>query len=151
MEKTAGPKEELRPLVMVLVTDQYRCERLITAGRRLADRDGRQLEVVNVSCGGTVGDPDAMEHLFRASRERDASMTVHYSRSAGPERFLLRLIERQRPAAVVTGLPGGDSALLPKLWARFSEVDFYMVEDDGELREVTIADQAAASIPSGKR
>lgn len=133
-------------MVMALVTDQRRCERLITAGRLLAERDGCQLEVVNVSCGGVTGDPDAIEYLFRASREQNASMTVHYSRSAGPERFLLRLIQRQRPAAVVTGLPGEGSALLPKLWARFSEVDFYMVDEDGEPREVTIADRAAAGV-----
>lgn len=151
MENTATPAEELLPLVMALVTDQRRCERLITAGRLLADRDGCQLEVVNVSCGGAVGDPEAMEHLFRASREQNATMTVHYSRSPGPDRFLVRLIQRQRPAAVVTGLPGEGSALLPKLWARFADVDFYIVEDDGEPREVTIADRAAASIPGRKR
>lgn len=143
--------EEKRPLVMALVTDQRRCERLITAGRLLADRDGSRLEVVNVSCGGATGDPDAIEYLFQASCRQNAAMAVHYSRGAGPERFLVRLIQRQRPAAVVTGLPGEGSSLLPKLWARFSDVDFYLVDEDGEPREATIADKAAASISGRKK
>lgn len=145
-EKTVTPAEEARPLamVLVLVTDQVRCKRLITAGRQLADRESFRLEVVNVTCGGAGGDPEAIEYLFQASREQDAAMTVHYSRGARPERFLARLIEKQRPAAVVTGLPGEGSRLLQKLWTRFAGVAFYMVEDDGELREVTIADQAKA-------
>lgn len=151
MEKTAAPAEASRPLVMALVTDQYRCERLITAGRTLADREGCQLEVVNVSCGGVGSDPEAIEYLFRASREQDAAMTVHYSRGARPERFLTKLIQRQRPAAVVTGLPGEGSGLLPKLWTRFSQVDFYMVDHNGELRAVTIADRAATTSGSRKR
>lgn len=144
MEMTEVLSEGSRPLAMALVTDQYHCKRLITAGRLLADREGCQLEVVNVSCGGVGSDPDAIEYLFQASREQGATMTVHYSRGTKPERFLTRLIEKQRPAAVVTGLPGEGSSLLQKLWTRFSEVDFYMVGHDGELRAVTIADQARA-------
>ena len=144
METTVATDEAVRPLAMALVTDQYHCERLITAGRQLADRMGCQLEVVNVSCGGAGSDPDAIEYLFRASREQGATMTVHYSRGSRPERFLTRLIQRQRPAAVVTGLPGEGSSLLQKLWTRFAEVEFYMVDHSGELRAVTIADQARA-------
>lgn len=149
--ESTAPAADTRPLAMVLVTDQYRCERLITAGRRLADREGCQLEVVHVSCGGVEGDPQAMEYLFQASRERDAMMTVHYSRGARPDRFLARLIQRQRPAAVVTGLPGEGSSLLPRLWTRFSEVDFYMVDQHGAMRSVTVADRAAVggAAPAG--
>ena len=50
---------------------------------------------------------------------------------------------RASPAAVVTGLPGEGSTLLQKLWVRFEdEVDFYVVDHEGELRPVTLADQA---------
>jgi len=136
------PAADDRPLAMVLVTDQFRCRRLITAGRLLADREGYQLEVVNVAYGGAGRNPDAIEYLFQASRENDASMTIHYSLSSKPERFLGELIQEQRPAAVITGLPGEGSDLLQKLWLRFTGVDFYMVDHDGELRPVTIADQA---------
>lgn len=143
MPMTIEPKRDDRPVIMVLVTDQFRCKRLITGGRVLADRDGAQLEVVNVIAAGAERNPDAIEYLFQASRENDASMTIHYSASARPQRFLGELIQKQRPAAVVTGLPGEGSTLLQKLWMRFEdEVDFYVVDHDGELRPVTLADQA---------
>lgn len=142
MGMTIAPAADTRPLAMVLVTDQFRCKRLITAGRLLADREGYQLEVVNVASDSAGRNPEAIEYLFQASREQNASMTIHYSRSARPERFLGDLIRKQQPAAVVTGLPGEGSDLLQKLWLRFTEVDFYMVDHDGELRPVTIADQA---------
>ena len=122
MPMTIEPKRDDRPVIMVLVTDQFRCKRL-TAG---AERN-----------------PDAIEYLFQASRENNASMTIHYSASARPQRFLGELIQKQRPAAVVTGLPGEGSTLLQKLWMRFEdEVDFYVVDHEGELRPVTLADQA---------
>ena len=116
MPMTIEPKRDDRPVIMVLVTDQFRCKRLITGGRVLADRDGAQLEVVNVIAAGAERNPDAIEYLFQASRENNASMTIHYSASARPQRFLGELIQKQRPAAVVTGLPGEGSTLLQKLW-----------------------------------
>ena len=131
------------PMVLVLVTDQFRCKRLITAGKHLADEGGLSLQVINVASPGAERNPQAIEYLFQASREQDATMTIHYSASARPQRFLGELIQKQRPAAVVTGLPGEGSTLLQKLWMRFEdEVDFYVVDHEGELRPVTLADQA---------
>ena len=94
MSMTIEPKRDDRPVIMVLVTDQFRCKRLITGGRVLADRDGAQLEVVNVIAAGAERNPDAIEYLFQASRENDASMTIHYSASARPQRFLGELIQK---------------------------------------------------------
>ena len=142
MPMTIEPKRDDRPVIMVLVTDQFRCKRLITGGRVLADRDGAQLEVVNVIAAGAERNPDAIEYLFQASRENNASMTIHYSASARPQRFLGELIQEQRPAAVVTGLPGEGSTLLRRLWMRFEKVDFYVVEHGGDLRLVNITDRA---------
>ena len=70
------------------------------------------------------------------------SMTIHYSDR--PEQFLGELIQRHQPAAVVTGLPGQGSTLLQKLWMRFDEISFYVVDHDGSLRMANIADQAQA-------
>jgi hypothetical protein len=125
---------------MVLVTDQFHCRRLIMAGRQLADREGASLEVVNVAAPGAERNPQAIEYLFQTSRDNDAVMTIHYSDR--PERFLGELIQEQRPAAVVTGLPGEGSTLLRRLWMRFEKVDFYVVEHGGDLRLVNITDRA---------
>ena len=125
---------------MVLVTDQFHCRRLIMAGRQLAGREGASLEVGNVAAPGAERNPQAIEYLFQTSRDNDAVMTIHYSDR--PERFLGELIQEQRPAAVVTGLPGEGSTLLRRLWMRFEKVDFYVVEHGGDLRLVNITDRA---------
>ncbi|MCI8815829.1 MAG: hypothetical protein HFF16_09805 [Angelakisella sp.] len=130
------------PMVLVLVTDQFRCKRLITAGKHLADEGGLSLQVINVASPGAERNPQAIEYLFQASREQDATMTIHYSDR--PEQFLGELIQRHQPAAVVTGLPGQGSTLLQKLWMRFDEISFYVVDHDGSLRMANIADQAQA-------
>lgn len=127
---------------LVLVTDQFRCKRLITAGKRLAEEQNLSLQVVNVASPGAERNPEAIEYLFQASREQGAAMTIHYSDR--PEQFLGELIQRHQPAAVVTGLPGQGSTLLQRLWMRFGEVAFYMVDHDGNLRLVNIADRAQA-------
>ena len=46
MRKTARTAEGPPPVTLVLVTDQFHCQRLITAGRQLADQTGTALEVV---------------------------------------------------------------------------------------------------------
>lgn len=142
MYKPVEGTEDTRPVTMVLVTDQFHCHRLIIAGRQLADERDTALEVVNVADPSRTRNPEAMEFLFQASREYDAAMAIHYS--ARPERFLGELIQKRRPTAVVTGLPGEGSDLLRKLWLRFDKVDFYLVERDGSLRPVDVLDKAEA-------
>jgi len=142
MLKTMEAPGDFRPATMVLVTDQFHCQRLITAGRRLADERETALEVVNVADPGRPRNPEAIEFLFQTSREYNASMTIHYSPK--PEHFLGELILERGPAAVVTGLPGAGSDLLRKLWLRFDEVDFYLVDQEGSLRPVDVLDKAEA-------
>lgn len=74
----------LQPLTLVLVTDQFKCERLIRAGRQLAQRDGTTLEVINVAAAGVAQNPEAIEYLYRISKENDAAMMIHYSERALP-------------------------------------------------------------------
>ena len=142
MAKTIENRGNLQPVTIVLVTDQFQCKRLITAGRALSERTGTQLEVVNVAAAGVERNPQAIEYLFSVSRENGASMTIHYSDQ--PERFLGELIRERCPAAVVTGLPGQGSSLLHKIWMRFESVSFFTVDHEGLLRPVTIADRVVS-------
>lgn len=148
MGETTRTPGDLSPVVLTLVTDQFHCRRLITAGRQLADRMEASLEVVNVSDPGRANNPEAIEFLFQASRDHGAAMTIHYS--PRPERFLGELIRERRPAAVVTGLPGEGSSLLRKLWFRFDTVEFYLVDQEGVLRPVSVLDKAEAGRDSSQ-
>ena len=137
---TSRKPQKLYPTVLVLVTDQLSCDRLIMAGRRLADAYGCVLEVQNIARFGSIPDPAAIEHLYQTSRDAGARMAVHYSED--PERSLIQTLAEELPHYVVTGMPGGDSDLLPRLWTRFEYLTFYTVDDAGEMQEVTAVDRA---------
>ena len=126
------------PVTMVLVTDQFECQRLITAGRRLADEAGNSLAVINVSAAGSERNHQALEHLFCVSRENGATMMIHYSDN--PAHFISGSIRDQATMQVVTGLPNQEHSLLHRIWTRFTKVAFYTVDLDGALSLVTRKD-----------
>ena len=70
--------------ILVCVTVQKECQRLILAGKRLADNGGLPLRVLHVAAPGDtlLGSPDAQEalnFLYSLSRETGAEMTLMYS------------------------------------------------------------------------
>jgi len=67
--------------VMVCVTGQLTCERLIRAGAQLAQKEAAELSVVHVARmnQNVLGNPmegEALEYLFSISREFGADMTL---------------------------------------------------------------------------
>ncbi len=70
--------------ILVCVTVQKECERLILAGKRLADSARIPLKVLHVaeSPAQALGSPDAQEalnHLYALSRDTGAEMTILYN------------------------------------------------------------------------
>lgn len=124
--------------LLVLVTDQFNCERLINAGRRLADRHHADMVVVNVSRAPDLGNLEALEFLYQTSKLNGALMEVHYDND--PPRYLEQLIKKQSPSIVVTGMPQQEGSLLQKLWIRFNDTDFYLVTPEGVEQPVTHRD-----------
>ena len=69
------------PKVMVCVTRQKTCERLIRVGERIARENNYELSVVHVVKIGVnfLGNPDegeALDYLFSVSKKAGADMTV---------------------------------------------------------------------------
>lgn len=65
--------------VLVCVTAQKECGRLIEAGKRFAQAEMLPLHVLHVMGEGTVFDPSAQEvlnHLYALARDAHAEMTV---------------------------------------------------------------------------
>ncbi len=67
--------------IMVCVTGQLTCERLIRAGAALAEKERAELSVVHVSRKGQnfLGSPaegEALEYLFSISKEYGADMAL---------------------------------------------------------------------------
>jgi len=67
--------------VMVCVTQQKTCERLIRKGADIRDQQGGRLLVVHVTPTtlqvlGNYSQPDALDYLYEISKSMDAEMTV---------------------------------------------------------------------------
>lgn len=97
--------------IMVCVTVQKTCGRLIRRG--CSERSGPEdeLHVVNVSRSGDKllgarSDQEALEYLYVASREAGASMTVLRSESVLPA--LEKYIREQKISLLIMGTPGRD-------------------------------------------
>lgn len=130
------------PITIVLVTDQFQCQRLIIAGRRLADSAATQLEVINVANPNIPQTPDAIEFLFQVSKEYGATMMVHYSDQ--PEKLIAGLLKEQQPLQVVSGLPQVENSLLHKIWTRFDQISFFTVDHNDTLAPVTLGNRVIA-------
>lgn len=137
--------DELEPRrkqqTLVCVTNQYRCERLIRAGRVVADLSNTDLNALHIAEPSAPFHPsngDALEHLFDVSKQNNAIMTVYYDDDA--LRCLINYIRDHRVMNVITGMPQQENSILKKLWHKFNQknVGFYTVDEEGELHTVEL-------------
>ncbi len=71
----------MKKKVMVCVTRQKTCKRLIEMGQRIANKNNGELSVVHIAKTGTnfLGNPhegEALDYLFQISKNADADMSV---------------------------------------------------------------------------
>ncbi len=119
---------------IVLVTNQFNCERIIRAGRRIADISKTDLLVLNVQDSHYSPNPQALQHLFNVSKENGAIMQVSYSKT--PAKAIIPFIKRYKTQNVLTGLPSSKNSVLQKLWNKFMHIRFFVVDPDGIAQEV---------------
>lgn len=123
---------------MVCVTVQKTCERLIRAGSRYSQGVPHALSVVhvapmNANFLGSERETDALDYLFRISREYGADMDVLRS-----DRPVVTLAEHARKIGakcVVLGAPGDPERadFVTELKARLSDVMIHIVPSDDAL------------------
>ena len=98
-------RAEKKPSVLVCVTGQYDCDRLIKAGHRQAEELGWELRVLCVHT--PVNDlsllSDEIEYLYRTAKELGADMTIAFDRSA--PRFAAGFARKVNARRLVTGIP----------------------------------------------
>lgn len=117
---------------VVCVTNQRQCERLIKAGRVIAEISKTNLTVISVVNPGTKNqDAEALEYLFDVSKQNNAVMSIQYS--TDPLRCIESFIRDNKAINVVTGLRAGQHSILPDLWKRFENTSFFTVTLEGEL------------------
>lgn len=123
------------PATLVLVTDQFACERIIKASRLVANlNQTNELFVLNIMKPDSCANPKALEHLFGVAKEYDAQMTIEFADSV--ESAIIHFVREHHVVCAVTGLPESTASVLVKLWERLPNVTFYTVSQKGTLREV---------------
>lgn len=94
-----------KPSVLVCVTGQYDCDRLIKAGYAYAVVSGWDLHVlcIHTPVNDLSGLSDEIEYLYRTAKELGADMTVAFNHNASQcaADFAKKINARQ----LVTGIP----------------------------------------------
>jgi K+-sensing histidine kinase KdpD len=123
--------------VLVFVTPQPECKKLIEAGKTIAEETGAQLGIMSIfpqnSCFGL--DTQALEKLYEFAKEYDAQMTVYFS-----DDTVLTAVGhtvKYRPSIVVTGFPGENSSHFVEGFHSFLPgTAVSMVDDDGKIYRI---------------
>lgn len=118
----------------VLVTDQFRCERLIRCGRLAADITRSDLYVINLQSSDVPSNPEAIQHLFDVTTQHGGIMQLLYSDHAF--RTISDYIKENKISCVVSGTPGSANSILHQLWGNFPRVHFFTVNENGKMEEV---------------
>lgn len=118
--------------VLVCVTGQKTCERLISEGGRLAKELDAELSVVHVArqngglLGGDIAEAEALEYLFKVSSEHGADMAV--IRSGEVVSTLVHHARKVNAAMMVLGSPRKTNRdVTRELKAHMPEMEFQIV------------------------
>lgn len=92
--------------IMVCVTQQKSCERLIEYGRGIVNNQRTELHVIHVvkdnwKYFGQLEEKDALDYLFEVSKSHDAALTV--LKAPDIERTLADFAEKNRITDIVMG------------------------------------------------
>lgn len=129
--------------VAVCVTGQRDCDRLICAGRELADRLGGQLVVM--SALPRLYDEETarvLEYLYSTSVRAGAQMLVMYT--SRPMEALVDGFCKRSVGHVVLGEPGRHSSQMgARLMCGYPHVNYYALDAAGRAHQVQDAVRAA--------
>ena len=120
--------------VLVCVTQQESCARLIKAGAVLAKEQDLELEILSVFPSKSCFTPDfkILDSLQKCSMENNAQMTVFYDDH--PFIVAAAFAKKCRATHIITGFSGdGDSPFISGLHIVLPEVTICMVNNDNQI------------------
>lgn len=120
---------------LVCVTNQFECERIIKAGRIISDITHTSLETISVVNSAYPSNPEAIEYLYKITKEYKGIMNVEYSDT--PLKTITKYIKQNKISNVLTGVPTSKDSIMFKLRKKFMDINFFIVEADGEIKEAT--------------
>ena len=120
--------------VLVCVTSQPACRRLISAGAEIAGQYGVPVKVVSVLPQGLVSSKtaDTLQTLYNISGRLGAEMTVYFNDDPA---LTAAVHARQTNAMhIVSGAPGADSNLfIETVKGLLPELPMSIVDEDGHM------------------
>lgn len=119
--------------VMVCVTQQITCERLIHYGRLFRDKINGQLHVIHVTGEdqnflGNVKENEALEYLFNISNKSGADLTV--LRSKNIENTIIKFVIENNITHIVLGENKEAGGVLTSLQEKLTNCNFHVISQD---------------------
>ncbi len=134
-------------MVLVCVTDQESCSRLIEAGRKLADITDSLLKVICVRPRRMENwfGSDEVEYLFNRAKQLDAEMIIKFHDYAMES--VAEYVASNDIHYVIVGTPPqpGQSVFVSGLEERFPDLPIISVDTDGDLQLVPAFDDGGLS------
>lgn len=130
-------------MILVCVTDQESCDRLIYAGRALAHLEEIDLKVICVRPKKAERwlASDEVEYLFNLAKELAAEMLVYFSENAAET--IASYIRDNKVNYVLVGMPldPGNSVFISTLEDRCPGIPVITVDHAGSLQRVPVTQE----------
>lgn len=127
-------KKTKRASVLVCVTGQRDCDRLILAGKNIAEKMDVELQVLCVqpTVNGFSARSDEVEHLYQTSRDAGAEMTIFFHDDAAL--IAAGFVKQANAKHIVTGMPDGRANGFVEMIHRLvPEIPVSMVSKEGKI------------------
>lgn len=124
-------KDGNKQCVMVCVTPQSACSRLIAAGARIAKEKSLPLKVISVfreSSGLNANENGVLESLYEYTRKYNAVMDIYFNDS--PALVVAVAAKKNNAATLVTGFPAeGSSGFIARIHEILPDLPVTMVDE----------------------
>lgn len=129
--------------VLVCVTAQESSERLVKAGKAIADRNKAKLEVVSVlpmMNNDNRVNPQVLEKLYRLSQSQGGATALYFSDD--PTLTVSAHIAKRKPLTIAVGFPGEKSNdFVHTIHLLFPEIPISMVSSDEKIYNILPCEQ----------
>lgn len=129
--------------VLVCITAQESSEKLVEAGKAIADKNKADLEVVSVlpmMNSDSRVNPQVLEKLYRLAQSRGGKMALYFSDD--PTLTVSAHIAKRKPLTLVVGFPGERSNdFVHTIHLLLPEVPISMVSGDGKIYNILPCEQ----------
>lgn len=135
--------QQKHPCIMVCVTPQQSCARLIEAGARIAKEENLPLEVISVfrqSSGLNANENNVLENLFECAKNFNASMNIFFNDS--PALVVAAATKKRNATTLVTGFPAeGSSGFIARIHEFVPDLPITMVDNESNEYKIIPVDK----------